>query len=296
VSAGNKQQRMNILVTGATGYIGSHVCLELKLRGYRVSAWDNCYSGQWNKVACDEFMSYDITKRHISGSYDAVIHLAGRSVVPQSLIEPSEYYRVNTLGTDNLLNRVETPHFIFAGTSSSWEMKSPYARSKVAAEDIIKQKAKGYTIFRFFNVSGTNGYYAQLGKASHLIRVAAEVATGKRVVLPIYGTDYPTKDGTCIRDYVHVVDVARAIVKAVEMGPANTPYECLGSKKGYSVWDVIHTMRDVTKHPIPTIEMPRRDGDAVSCVVEELSDRITLEKTLEDMCLDQYSLEKIRVG
>lgn len=287
---------MKVLVTGACGYIGSHVCLELVKRKYDVTGWDNCHTGQWNNAACNLFMSYDITRRYISGSFDAVVHLAGRSIVPQSLIEPSEYYRVNTMGTDNMLNKVETPHFIFAGTSSSWEMKSPYARSKVAAEDIIRQKAKGYTIFRFFNVSGTNGHYTQLGKATHLIRVAAEVATGQRDVLPIYGTDYPTKDGTCIRDYVHVVDVANAIVNAVEMGPANTPYECLGSQKGYSVWDVIHTMRKVTNHPIPTKEMPRREGDAVSCVVENLSNRITLEKTLEDMCLDQYNLEKLRVG
>lgn len=287
---------MKILVTGATGYIGSHVCLELKEHGHHVSAWDNCFSKEWNNIVCDEYLTWDVTKRYISGTFDAVVHLAGRSVVPQSLIEPSEYYRVNTLGTDNVLNKVETPHFIFAGTSSSWEMKSPYARSKVAAEDIIKQKAKGYTIFRFFNVSGTNGLYRQLGKATHLIRVAAEVAAGKRDILPIYGTDYPTKDGTCIRDYVHVVDVAKAIAKAIEVGPANTPYECLGSKKGYSVWDVIHTMRDVTKHPVPIEKMPRREGDAVSCIVEELSDRITLEKTLEDMCLDQYKLEKLRVG
>lgn len=287
---------MKVLVTGATGYIGSHVCLELKERGHKISAWDNCFSGEWNKIVCDEFLSWDITKRNIAGSFDAVVHLAGRSVVPQSLIEPSEYYRVNTMGTDNILNRVETPHFIFAGTSSSWEMASPYARSKVAAEDIIKQKAKGYTIFRFFNVSGTNGLYRQLGKATHLIRVTAEVAAGKREFLPIYGTDYPTKDGTCIRDYVHVVDVAKAIAKAIDMGPANTPYECLGSKKGYSVLDVLHTMRKVTGHEIPVKNMPRREGDAVSCIVEELSDRITLEKTLEDMCLDQYNLENNNVG
>lgn len=286
---------MKILVTGATGYIGSHVCLELKERGHHVSAWDNCFSKEWNDITCDEYMNYDVTKRYISGEFDAVVHLAGRSVVSQSLIEPSEYYRVNTMGTDNMLNKVKTSHFIFAGTSSSWEMKSPYARSKVAAEDIIREKSKNYTIFRFFNVSGTNGLYRQLGQATHLIRVAAEVAAGKREFLPIYGTDYPTKDGTCVRDYVHVVDVSRAIAKAIEVGSANTPYECLGSKKGYSVWDVIHTMRKVTGHKIPTQDMPRREGDAVSCIVDKLSDRITLEKTLEDMCEDQYKLEKIRV-
>lgn len=280
-----------ILVTGATGYIGSHVCRLLQEHEYHVTGWDINFHGEHNIAHCDVFENTDITG-NISGSFDAVVHLAGRSVVPRSLIEPSEYYRVNTMGTNNVLNSVECSHFLFAGTSSSWEMASPYARSKVAAEDIIKEKSKGYTIFRFFNVSGTNGIDRQLGKATHLIRVAAEVATGKREYLPIYGTDYPTKDGTCIRDYVHVVDVAKAILKAIEVGPANTPYECLGSKKGYSVWDVIHTMRDVTKHPVPILKCDRRAGDAVSCIVTELSDRIKLEKTLEDMCFDQYNLEK----
>lgn len=283
-----------ILVTGATGYIGSHVCRELMQNGYHVTAWDINFHGEYNNILCDVYREWDITKS-IKGTFDAVVHLAGRSVVPRSMIEPTEYYRVNTMGTANVLSRIETPHFIFAGTSSSWEMASPYARSKVAAEDMIKEKAKGYTIFRFFNVSGTNGINRQLGKATHLIRVAAEVAANKREYLPIYGTDYPTKDGTCIRDYVHVLDVSKAIVRSIRMGPANTPYECLGSQKGYSVWDVIHTMRNVTKHSIPTVEMPRRVGDAVSCIVNNLSDRIKLEKTLEDMCLSQYELEKNNV-
>lgn len=284
---------MRILVTGATGYIGSHVCQELMKNGHHVTAWDINIHGEYNRIRCDVYKELDITKRIISPTpFDAIVHLAGRSVVPQSFKEPTEYYRTNIIGTANLLERVKTTHIIFAGTSAAWEMASPYARSKVAAEDVIREKAQGYTIFRFFNVSGTNGKYRQLGPATHLIRVAAEVAAGKRNCLPIYGTDYHTKDGTCIRDYIHVVDVAKAIVNAVEMGPANTPYECLGSNKGYSVLDVIHTMRKVTGHPIPTTNMPKRIGDAISCVVDKLSDRVRLEKTLEDMCLDQYNLEK----
>lgn len=283
---------MKVLITGGTGYIGSHVGVELKKRGHFIEAWDINIHGKYNDYTqyCDVYKEWDITK-DVRGSFDAVVHLAGRSVVPQSFNEPSEYYRVNTLGTLNLLNRVETNHILFASTSSAWEMASPYARSKVAAEDIIKEKSKAYTIFRFFNVSGTDGQNKQLGPATHLIRVAAEVAANKRLCLPIYGTDYPTKDGTCIRDYIHVVDVAKAIATSIEKDPANTPYECLGSNIGYSVWDVIHAMRHVTKHPIPVTKMPRRKGDAVSCVVDQLSDRVKLEKTLEDMCSDQYELE-----
>ena len=170
----------------------------------------------------------------------------------------------------------------------------PYARSKVAAEDVIKEKASGYTIFRFFNVSGTDGINRQLGAPTHLIRVAAMVAAGKLSKMAIFGTDYDTRDGTCIRDYIHVVDLADAIVNAVERGPANTPYECLGSNVGYSVREVIDTMETVTGKKLEVFEAPRREGDAVSSVVDKLSDLVTLQKSIEDMCADQYKLEITR--
>ena len=284
---------MKVLVTGASGYIGSHVCKLLKEQGHTVIGWDTEIHGETNLVAtyCDEYYNIDVTGQYVGGIYDAVVHLAGRSVVPQSLKEPAEYYRVNVGGTDNLLNKVTTPHVLFASTSSAWEMASPYARSKVAAEDVIKEKADGHTIFRFFNVSGTDGVHRQLGAPTHLIRVAAMVASEKIPDLKIFGTDYDTRDGTCIRDYIHVVDLANAIVTAVERGPANTDYECLGSNVGYSVREVINTMQEVTGKKLNIIEAPRRAGDAVASVVDTLSNLVTLNKSIEDMCLDQYKLE-----
>lgn len=284
---------MKVLVTGGTGYIGSHVCKLLKEHGHSVEVWDINIHGEYNDISayCDQYFTYDITNR-VKGSYDAVVHLAGRSVVPDSLKEPTEYYRVNVMGTANILDRVETDHILFASTSSAWEMASPYARSKVAAEDVIKEKAKGYTIFRFFNVSGTDGRNRQLGKPTHLIEVAAMVAAGKLPDIKVFGTDYPTRDGTCIRDYVHVVDLAKAIVKAVETGPVNTPYECLGSNCGFSVLEVLDTMEQVSGVKLERIYTSRREGDAVSSVVDKLSNFITLEKTIEDMCLDQYLFER----
>ena len=284
---------MKVLVTGASGYIGSHVCKLLKEHGHTVIGWDTEIHNETNDIAgyCDYYDKVDVTGQYVGGIYDAVVHLAGRSVVPQSLKEPAEYYRVNVMGTDNLLNKVKTPHVLFASTSSAWEMASPYARSKVAAEDIIKEKADGYTIFRFFNVSGTDGHNRQLGVPTHLIRIAAMVAAEKLPNLEIFGTDYATRDGTCIRDYIHVVDLATAIVNAVERGPANTDYECLGSNVGYSVREVINTMQEVTGKKLNIIEADRRAGDAVASVVDTLSDLVTLNKSIEDMCLDQYKLE-----
>jgi UDP-glucose 4-epimerase len=264
----------------------------LKEHGHYVNAWDINIHGEYNNILayCDNYTSYDITK-WVYGSYDAVVHLAGRSVVPDSLKEPTEYYRVNVMGTANMLDRVDTGHMLFASTSSAWEMASPYARSKVAAEDVIKEKANGYTIFRFFNVSGTDGVNRQLGAATHLIRVAAMVAAGKTPEIKVFGTDYDTRDGTCIRDYIHVVDLASAIVKAVETGPQNTPYECLGSNHGWSVLEVIDIMERVTGKRLNKVIAPRREGDAVISVVDNLSNFVTLTKTIEDMCLDQYKLE-----
>lgn len=283
---------MKILVTGGSGYIGSHVCKLLKEHDHNVTAWDINIHKEYNDIQryCDNFLHYDVTKE-VKGSFDAVIHLAGRSVVSESMIIPSEYYRVNVSGTSNMLDRVETDHFLFASTSSAWEMASPYARSKVAAEDIIKEKSNNYTIFRFFNVSGTDGINRQLGTPTHLIRVAAMAAANKIPEIKIFGNDYDTKDGTCIRDYIHVVDLANAIVKAIELGPCNTPYECLGSNHGYSVLEVIEVMEKVTGIKLNKIISPRREGDAVKSVVDSLSNFITLTKSIEDMCLDQYHLE-----
>ena len=286
---------MKVLVTGATGYIGSHVCKILKERGHNVEGWDTNIHGEHNSIDnyVDRFESVDVTNIPYNYcKFDAVVHLAGRSVVPQSLKEPTEYYRVNAMGTSHMLDKVSTPNFIFASTSSAWEMASPYAKSKVAAEDIIKEKADGYTIFRFFNVSGTNGEFRQLGAPSHLIRVAAMVAAGKLPEIAIYGTDYDTRDGTCIRDYIHVVDLANSIVKAVEEGPRNTPYECLGSNTGFSVLEVLDAMEEVTGKKLDRVVAGKREGDAVASVVDELSTYCHLTKNIQEMCLDQYELEK----
>lgn len=287
---------MRVLVTGCNGYIGAHTCRALKQRGHDVTGWDINIYGEHNDVTpyLDRYRTVDVTGQFLRGEFDAVVHLAGLTVVPHSIKYPWDYYRVNIEGTKNTLSCVGTDHFLFASTSSAWEMASPYARSKVCAEDVIREHTPDHTIFRFFNVSGTDGVARQLGPATHLIRVAAEVVAGRRACLDIYGDDYDTRDGTCIRDYVHVMDLADAICGAVTRGPARTPWECIGSNHGYSVLEVIKIMREVSGHALPTRIVARRPGDAVVSVVDKLSDLVTLRRTVYDMCRDQLQLEQSR--
>ena len=284
---------MNILVTGCNGYIGSHVVKSLKEAGHSITGWDINVYGEYNNISryVDKFEAVDV--RHLTSKYDfdIVVHLAGLVSVEQSVSIPYDYYHTNIVGTNNILDCINTGHILFASTASAWAMDSAYARSKVAAEDIIKQKSKSYTIFRFFNVSGTNGEFKQLGIATHLIRIVAEVAAGKRSSLQVYGNDYDTRDGTCIRDYVHVEDLVDSIVDAINLGPANTNYECLGSNQGFTVLEVIKTMETVTGKKINFSFGERRSGDSPVSLVDNLSQLMTVKRNLEQMCLDQYNLE-----
>ena len=284
---------MNILVTGATGYIGSHLCKILYEQGHKITAWDiNLYKEHNDISKYAKFENVDVCNFEGRFKFDAVVHLAGRVAVDESVKIPYEYYKTNIFGTANCLENIDTEHFLFAGTAASWDLASPYALSKVAAEDIIKEKAKGYTIFRFFNVSGTNTLHRQLGNGTHLIRMVAKVAAGKKEKLQIFGNDWNTKDGTCVRDFIHVEDLAGAIVNAINLGPTNTPYECLGTQNGYSVLDVVEKMSFVTGKNIEIEFVDRRPGDIESSIVPKVSKLLTLTKTLEDMCADQYTLER----
>lgn len=284
---------MKLLVTGCNGYIGSHAVRVLKQQGHHCTGWDIDVHDDHNNVSSylDRFECQDIRDATLQGSYDAVIHLAGLARVEESMHRPYDYYHTNIVGTHHMVSNVDTDHILFASTSSAWAMASPYARSKVAAEDVIKASDKPHTIFRFFNVSGTDGVHRQLGPATHLIRVAAEVAAGKRDHIKIYGNDYATRDGTCVRDYVHVLDLVEALAAAVARGAANTEYECIGSNQGFTVLEVLAAMRAVTGHAIPAQQAPRRAGDAESSVVDQLSDLVTLKRDLATMCEDQYRLE-----
>ena len=285
-------KKPKILVTGATGYIGSHVCRVLFERGYEVIGLD--IDDEQNDVSAyvSRFIHADVRNVLLTEEYDAVVHLAGLISVEESMSRPTSYYDTNLNGTLNILNQLDhDTHLLFASTAGAFDPQSPYAKSKIAAEDVIKELADNYTVFRFFNVAGSDGDNMQQGKSTHLIRIAAECAAGTRNKMSIFGTDYATPDGTCVRDYIHVVDLANAIANAIQNGAKNTPYECIGSGKGYSVCDVVNTMMDVSGVEFEVELSSKRAGDPATLTIDNQFDGLKIEHTLEDMCLSAYEIE-----
>lgn len=289
---------LKVLITGVTGYIGSHLAKVLFEAGHHVVGLDIEWK-KHNDVSryCHRILIKDVTKHVCDEDYDVIVHLAGLIQVEESVAHPTKYYSTNLGGTVNMLrqNVNGEPHFIFASTAGAFDAQSPYARSKLAAEDVIKEKSKNYTIFRFFNVAGSDGMHRQVGRASHLIRIAAETAAGKRDYMSIYGEDYDTPDGSCVRDYIHVVDLVNAIRDTIKHGAFNTPYECIGSGKGYSVKEVVQAMKDVTGQDFTVKMAGRRDGDPASLAIDNQFNLLHPQYQLKDMCLSAYNIEKRKV-
>ena len=287
-----------VLVTGGYGYIGSHTIKRLAECGYIVDSLDIKPSSNDISPYVRNNMIGDIRTDMYWGNYDAVIHYAALLAVGESVSVPWYYVNTNIIGTKNILRHAPTDNFIFASTAAAFDpASSPYAQSKLLAESIIKEHAKekntNHTIFRFFNVAGNNGSFSQIGKATHIIRIAAEAATGIRPYMHLFGTDYDTKDGTCIRDYIHVSDLVDAVVKAVD-NPKNTEYECIASGNEYSCRDVINAMKNVTGINFTVIEADRRSGDPVTSLLpenEKLSEYVDCQYDLEDMCYSVYISE-----
>jgi UDP-glucose 4-epimerase len=289
---------LKVLITGVTGYIGSHLAKVLYEAGHHIVGLDLEWK-KHNDVSryCHRILIKDVTKHICDEDYDVIVHLAGLIQVEESVAHPTKYYSTNLGGTVNMLrqNVNGDPHFIFASTAGAFDAQSPYARSKLAAEDVIKEKSKSYTIFRFFNVAGSDGVHRQVGRASHLIRIAAEAAAGKRDYMSIYGEDYDTPDGSCVRDYIHVVDLVNAIRDTIKHGAFNTPYECIGSGKGYSVKEVVKAMKDVTNQDFTVKMAGRRDGDPASLAIDNQFNLLHPQYQLKDMCLSAYNIENRKV-
>ncbi|MGL4976293.1 MAG: UDP-glucose 4-epimerase GalE [Bosea sp. (in: a-proteobacteria)] len=299
---------MTVLVSGGAGYIGSHMVLELLDRGENVVVLDDLSTGAWwavpqeAKLVIGDMGDQALVERTIrEHKVTAIAHFAARIVVPESVSDPLGYYLNNTVKTRALLEsavRAGIRQLIFSSTAAVYGEPAispvpedialspinPYGRSKLMSEWMINDAARahglGFVILRYFNVAGADpkGRSGQSGKnATHLIKVAAQAALGERASLEMFGTDYDTPDGTCVRDYIHVTDLARAHVAALEHlrnGGASTTLNC-GYGRGYSVKQVIDVVKKVSGVDFPVKISPRRDGDPASLVAK--ADRIRAE-------------------
>ena len=291
---------MRVLVTGGLGYIGAHTVAELTDFGWEVDViddWVNNENYDFVKDRVDNLWTNEVqqaTKELQGQHYDAIVHLAALISVEQSTREPNTYWRNNLTALMDLC-RLKTGHLVFASTGTAFNPTNPYAQTKVACENYIKdlhgtQQAwfAGHTIFRFFNVSGLRDGIKPTGQPTHLIRICAEAARGIRSEVKVFGSDYPTRDGTAVRDYIHVEDIARSIRNAIMHGASNTPFECLGTGSGHSVLEVVQSMKRVTGVDFRVTMAPRRSGDDVMTVCPSQYKHISLSKTLDDMCLSAY--------
>ena len=287
-----------ILVTGGAGYIGSHVVRQLGELGRSVVVLDNLSTGFKEAVLAGEHIVGDTGDKALieallkKNRIQAVMHFAAHTVVPESVANPLKYYANNTCNTRTLLeccSAAGVRHFIFSSTAAVYGVPTeklvsedgetrpinPYGSSKLMSEQMLRDLAHisplKYVILRYFNVAGCDPG-CRIGQstpnATLLIKVACETAAGHRQSVSIFGTDYPTPDGTGVRDYLHVEDLVEAHIKALgylEAGGDSTTLNC-GYGHGYSVREVLKTVERVHGHPLTVREQPRRPGDPPTLV------------------------------
>jgi len=287
-----------VLVTGGAGFIGSHTCKALARAGFTPVAYDNLSTGWSDAVKWGPLVRGDLMDR---SSIDAalaehqpvaVMHFAALSLVGMSMTDPAQYWRVNTGGALNLLEACAAAgvrNFVLSSTCATYgdqdgvllteqtpqRPTNAYGGSKLAVELMLRDFGMSHgishVIFRYFNVAGADPE-GEIGEKhvpeTHLIPLLLEAVAGKRPALTVFGTDYPTPDGTCMRDYVHVTDIAAAHVLGLRRlleGRGNGTY-CLGTGHGFSVREVIEASRAVTNRARPVVYGDRRPGDAASLV------------------------------
>ncbi|MDG4860766.1 UDP-glucose 4-epimerase GalE [Streptomyces sp. T-3] len=275
------------LVTGGAGYVGSVVAAHLLEAGHQVTVLDNLATGFREGVpAGAEFIEGDIrdAAKWLDSSYDAVLHFAAFSQVGESVVKPEKYWDNNVGGTMALLAAMRSAgvkQLVFSSTAATYgepvsspitesdptAPTSPYGASKLAVDHMITGECTAHGLravsLRYFNVAGAYGSYGERhDPESHLIPLVLQVAQGRREAISVFGEDYPTPDGTCVRDYIHVADLAEAHLLALKAPAEGEHLICnLGNGEGFSVRQVIETVRQVTGHPIPEVVAPRRGGD-----------------------------------
>ncbi len=301
---------MSVLVTGGAGYIGSHMLLALLDAGEDAVALDNLSTGaRWLAPEGAAFIEADVGNpealARVFKDYDIkdVIHFAGSILVPESIRQPLDYYKNNTANTLMLLRAcVEAgiTRFIFSSTASVYgrpdrvpisesaplQSITPYGATMAMSERILHDAATAhdlsYVTLRYFNVAGADPKMraGEIGKPTHLIKVAAQIAVGARKEkLQVFGDDYPTPDGTAIRDYVHVADLAQAHLKALRRlreGGSSATLNC-GYGRGYSVSEVIDAFERVTGAALPHEMAPRRAGDPPQLIADNAAIRTALD-------------------
>ena len=320
---------MKVLVTGGAGYIGSHAVEELIAQGYQVVVIDNLTTGFQSNVH-PEAKYYEVDLRNETALYDvfateknigAIMHFAGAIVVSESVAEPLKYYDNNVHAVQVLLSvarAFKIKYFIFSSTAAVYgepvqipikesdpkEPINPYGSSKLAAEWLVQAWAEAYkshyVIFRYFNVAGAheNGLIGIKNQhLSHLVPVILDAALKNQQFL-IYGQDYPTKDGTCIRDFIHVVDLVKAHILGLEWALKNQQSEIfnLGSATGYSVWEVYQTAQEVLNQNIKHLAVKRRPGDPTILLanVEKAKEILNWvpNKTLAEIIASEWNFRK----
>jgi UDP-glucose 4-epimerase len=306
-----------ILVTGGAGYIGSHVARQLGERGERVITLDNLSTGFRSAVLHGDLVVGDtgdtglVSRLLRQHSVDMVMHFAASIVVPESVADPLKYYRNNTANTRSLLEccvDAGVRHFIFSSTAAVYGIPqggvasedtpaapiNPYGWSKLMSEQMLRDLSAvtplGHVALRYFNVAGADpgGRIGQsTPEATHLIKVACEHVVGKRDEVSIFGTDYDTPDGTAVRDYIHVEDLAAAHLDALAYLRAGGPSATLncGYGRGFSVREVLDCVARVAGRPLNVTEAPRRAGDPPKLVAraERIRDTLGWEPQYADL-------------
>ncbi len=318
---------MKVLVTGGAGYIGSVVAQQLLDDGYEVVVLDNLSTGHRDAVpeaATFEEVSLldlDATERVLAGGFGGVLHFAAKSLVGESMERPELYYRNNVCGTLNLLDAMRRQgcrRLVFSSTAATYgepeqvpiredaptHPTSAYGASKLAIDTMISFECPAHGLgaasLRYFNVAGALGSRGERHAVeTHLIPIVLRVALGQQDAVQIYGTDYPTPDGTAVRDYIHVQDLGRAHLLALDASRAGK-HEIynLGNGAGFSVREVIAVAREVTGHPIPAHDAGRRPGDPSVLVAssEHIQQELgwQAEKSLRDMISDAWAFVRGR--
>ena len=279
---------MRYLVSGGAGYIGSVVTAELVHAGHEVTVLDDLSTGHADAVAdgavLDERSIFAIDDILREAAFDGVLHFAAKSVVAESVADPATYWHNNVVGTLTLMNAVRArgvPNLVFSSSAATYgepdevpiteesetRPTNPYGASKLSVDMALTSYAHAYGLaavsLRYFNVAGAHGRFGERHTTeTHLIPIALQVAAGTREALRVYGDDYPTFDGTCVRDYVHVLDLADAHVRALAAcEPGQHKIINVGSGRGYSVTEVVEAVRRVTGRTIATVTVSRRTGD-----------------------------------